>query len=132
MKHMLMGFLETLEYLARDSTFKPKRSIYLALGHDEEIGGMEGAKHIAAYLKDHVQKKSISPMFEFMWDEGLFIIENALSNLQTPPIAFICCSEKGSINVKLEVNVNPGHSSSPPSETAIGILSKAIVKLECK
>jgi len=39
-------------------------------------------------------------------------------------------SEKGYLSLKLTAAVEGGHSSMPPQETAIGILSKAIVNLE--
>lgn len=35
-------------------------------------------------------------------------------------------SEKGSINLRLQVNMSPGHSSAPPKETTIGILAAAV------
>lgn len=42
----------------------------------------------------------------------------------------LCCriavSEKGGINLRLQVNMTPGHSSAPPKETSIGILAAAI------
>jgi carboxypeptidase PM20D1 len=40
--------------------------------------------------------------------------------------------EKGFIDVSLTVTGDPGHSSSPPKETTIGILAKAITNLEEK
>ena len=36
--------------------------------------------------------------------------------------------EKGFIDVSLTVNGDPGHSSSPPKETTIGILGQLIYK----
>ena len=38
MKQSLVAIMEAVEYLV-GSDFKPKRTIYLAFGHDEEIGG---------------------------------------------------------------------------------------------
>lgn len=42
----------------------------------------------------------------------------------------IAVSEKGSINLRLQVNMTPGHSSAPPKETSIGVLAAAISRLE--
>ena len=39
-------------------------------------------------------------------------------------------TEKGYLTLELEVNGTPGHSSVPPKETAIGILSRAVSALE--
>lgn len=103
--------------------FKPKRTIYFAFGHDEEIGGHEGAKKIALYLKEHdIQLDSVL-------DEGLFILDNQLPGI-SKPIAFVGIAEKGYVDVELTVRSEGGHSSKPPSETTIGILSKAIYTIE--
>lgn len=45
----------------------------------------------------------------------------------------VCVAEKGSVSVELSVDVGDegaGHASTPPTESAIGILSAAIAKLE--
>ena len=39
---MMMHALEGL--LARPQGFRPKRALFLAVGHDEEVGGSLGAK----------------------------------------------------------------------------------------
>jgi carboxypeptidase PM20D1 len=45
-KGNLYSMLEAAEKLAREG-FKPKRTIYFAFGHDEEVSGQRGAKAIA-------------------------------------------------------------------------------------
>ncbi|MAA55354.1 MAG: peptidase M20, partial [Porticoccaceae bacterium] len=42
-KGAAMSTLEAVELLLSNG-FKPKRSIYLAFGHDEEVGGSRGAQ----------------------------------------------------------------------------------------
>src|SRR5258708_18634364 len=49
-KGNLMSVLEAVESLAAPG-FKPRRTIYLAFGHDEENGGAEGASAIASLFK---------------------------------------------------------------------------------
>ncbi|KIK13509.1 hypothetical protein PISMIDRAFT_17926 [Pisolithus microcarpus 441] len=39
-------------------------------------------------------------------------------------------TEKGSVNVCIEVNTPGGHSSLPPTHTSIGILAELLVKIE--
>lgn len=39
-------------------------------------------------------------------------------------------SEKGTVTLELSVTGNPGHSSFPPAESAIGILAAAVARLE--
>lgn len=53
--------MEAVEHLIKRN-FKPTRTVYLAYGHDEEIGGKDGAKQ--------VRLKSKIILIKFAW-EGL-------------------------------------------------------------
>ena len=44
-KLALFGILEALEHSVKKG-IRPKRTFYLAFGHDEEVGGSNGAKHL--------------------------------------------------------------------------------------
>ena len=55
-KHNLIGQMGAVERLL-ESGFKPSRTVYLAFGHDEEVSGHDGAKHIAEHMKKEVGKK---------------------------------------------------------------------------
>ena len=55
MKHALFGILEALENLV-ESGQRPERSFYLAFGHDEEVGGIQGAGHIAKHIQDSLRQ----------------------------------------------------------------------------
>jgi carboxypeptidase PM20D1 len=46
------------------------------------------------------------------------------------PVALVGVSEKGYLTVEFTVNSQPGHSSTPPPQTAIGILARALARLE--
>lgn len=116
------GILEAAEMLAR-SRYRPKRSLYLAFGHDEELGGPEGARKIGALL----QTRKVA--FEFILDEGLAITEGIFPGM-TLPVAMLGVAEKGYVSLELMATAEGGHSSMPPKETAIGILSAAIKNLE--
>lgn len=118
----VIGILETVEQLLKEN-FKPKRTIYLAFGHDEEIGGENGAKKIAEYL----EAQNVNA--EFVLDEGMIITKGIVPGIK-PNVALIGISEKGYMSAELSVEMDGGHSSMPPKETAIGILSSAIVKVE--
>ncbi|MEL6862961.1 MAG: M20 family peptidase [Bacteroidota bacterium] len=119
----MLGVLEAFESLLRQN-YQPERSIYLACGHDEEVGGREGAMAIARWFR----QQDIE--FEYILDEGGVILEKALPGLEAP-LALIGTCEKGFTTLSLSVNLEKGgHSSMPPSETAIGIISKAIAQLE--
>jgi len=121
-KSGVIGILEAVEYLLREG-FQPERTVYLGFGHDEEIGGKKGAVAIATLLK------SRDIALGSLLDEGGSVIEGFLPGVEQPA-GVVGISEKGYLSLKLLVEVIGGHSSMPPQETAIGILSKAITKLE--
>lgn len=118
----VLALLEAVELLVHEG-FAPERTIYLAFGHDEEIGGRRGAAQIAARL----QSRGVE--LEYVLDEGGAIVENIVPGLAAP-IAFIGIAEKGYVSLELQVASEGGHSSMPPEHTAIGILSAAIHRLE--
>jgi carboxypeptidase PM20D1 len=123
-KNGVIGIFEAVEYLIKHD-FEPERTVYLGFGHDEEIGGKNGAAAIAALLESRgVELASLL-------DEGGTVIDAFLPGVETP-VGAIGISEKGYLSLKLSVSVDGGHSSMPPQETAIGILSKAISNLEAK
>ncbi|XP_022797505.1 N-fatty-acyl-amino acid synthase/hydrolase PM20D1.2-like [Stylophora pistillata] len=121
-KNGVMGSLEALNFLLKQG-HQPQRSFFLAFGHDEEVLGIDGAKQIAVYLRSQGVK------LEFLVDEGTVIVKDALPGLKMP-YALIGVAEKGYIMAELSVQTSAGHSSMPPRQTSIGILSNAVVKLE--
>ncbi|GAB5415187.1 MAG: M20 family peptidase [Congregibacter sp.] len=123
-KVTVYALLEAMEMLLAEG-LQPQRSIYFAFGHDEEVGGPEGAAAIAKYLKDEGLE------FEFVLDEGGAITEGVVDQVDAP-VAMVGIAEKGFVNLRLTVNAPGGHSSQPPDHTAAGILSQAIVNLEAR
>jgi len=121
-KGNLYSMLEAAEQMAKDG-FRPKRTIYFAFGHDEEVSGMRGAKAIAALLA------SRGVRLDFVLDEGLLITDGILKGLDRPA-ALIGVAEKGYATLVLTARATPGHSSMPPRETAIGMMSAALARLE--
>ncbi len=122
MKSILMASMEAVEGLI-ESGFKPRRTLYLAFGHDEELGGSRGGKAIAALLKSRGVQLATTV------DEGLMIAGKGVSPLDKP-LAVIGLSEKGGVTLKLSVEHEGGHSSMPPPRTTVGILSRAVHRLE--
>ncbi|XP_008821523.1 N-fatty-acyl-amino acid synthase/hydrolase PM20D1 [Nannospalax galili] len=121
-KNSVMAILQAVELLLIRN-YSPRRTFFIALGHDEEVSGTKGAQKISALL----QARGIQ--LAFLVDEGSFIFEHFIPSLKKP-IAMISVSEKGALDLMLQVNMTPGHSSAPPKETSIGILSAAINRLE--
>ena len=121
-KGNLLSILEAVELLtAKD--FKPRQTVYLAFGHDEEIGGDQGARAIATLLK------SRGVRLDFALDEGLLITEGIIKGIDHP-IALIGIAEKGAATISLTVAGASGHSSMPSRTSSIGTLSRALAKIE--
>lgn len=118
----LIGAMEALERLLQNG-FSPKRDIYFAFGHDEEIGGQEGALRIA----EHFAQQRLR--FAFVLDEGGCVAVNVLSGIEAP-VAFVGVGEKGYANIQLSVTKDGGHSSMPAAHTSLGILAQAICRVE--
>jgi carboxypeptidase PM20D1 len=116
----LIGIMEGVEKLLKEN-FQPKRTVYLAFGHDEEIGGT-GAQAIAAELK------SQNVNADLVIDEGGIVTMDKVPGM-TKPVALVGTSEKGYLSLELKVEKNGGHSSMPEKETALDILTKAVVTL---
>ena len=121
-KASLIALLEAVELLLEES-FKPSQTIYLAFGHDEEVGGSKGAAEIVKYLKS----KDVQAVMTL--DEGGFLAENVVPGIDKP-IAMVNLAEKGFASFNLIVKTQGGHSSQPPKENTIGMLAQAIVNLE--
>jgi carboxypeptidase PM20D1 len=121
-KACLAAILEAVEKLVGEG-FRPRRTIYLAFGHDEEVGGQEGARAVAELLGS----RGIRP--EMVLDEGGVVIQSGALPIARP-VALVGVAEKGYLSLELTVQTEGGHSSAPPAHTAVGILSAAITNLE--
>ena len=118
----ITGALEAMEILL-ESGFKPRRTLYFAFGHDEEVGGVQGAAKISRLLQSRGVK------LELVLDEGgAIMVDDSLGF--DKPMALIGIAEKGYASVELSINTPGGHSSMPPNHTSIGLLSTAIHRLE--
>lgn len=118
----VVGLLEAATILMQEE-FAPRRDVYFAFGHDEEVGGKKGAVAMAEYFAEQGIK------FEFVLDEGLVVLKEALDGLE-PPLAMIGIAEKGFANLQLSISLEAGgHSSMPPANTAIGMLANAVAAL---
>ena len=120
-KGPLIGILEAVEGLVEEG-FRPKRTLHLAFGHDEEVSGEEGAQAIAQLLRSRGVEAAM------VLDEGGALAQNALAGIDQ--VALVGIAEKGSVSIALNVEAPGGHSSVPPRQTAVGILSRAIDQLE--
>ena len=121
-KGSVIGILEAVEHLVKDF-FEPERTLYLAFGHDEEIGGNQGARAISEALKARGVHLACAV------DKGGGIIQGMLPGVHVP-VAVVGIAEKGYLSLELSAESVGGHSSMPPSHTTIGTLAGAIQRLE--
>lgn len=118
-KGSLVALFEGIDALAA-SGFKPRRTIIIVSGHDEEVGG-SGAQAAAAALK----ARGVSA--EFVLDEGMVTVKDfALVNR---PVAIIGIAEKGYATLRVTAPAEGGHSSAPPEDTGVEVLAKAILAI---
>lgn len=124
-KHLVVAMLEAFELMLKNG-FRPKRGFYFVFGHDEEVGGGEGAQTVADVLGKRINDSHWDKL-EYILDEGLFITKTRFPGLDTD-IGLIGVAEKGYLTVKLSATGSVGHGSMPPHRTAIAKLGKAVAK----
>uniref|UniRef100_A0A1V1G1G3 Putative carboxypeptidase 7 n=1 Tax=Reticulitermes speratus TaxID=60591 RepID=A0A1V1G1G3_9NEOP len=122
-KSGVLGIMEAVEYVIQRG-HRPQRTFFMAFGHDEEISGNRGAQELAKALKARGVDR-----LDFVLDEGFPLTKNLIPGTDKH-IAMVGISEKGTATLELSVSGNPGHSSFPPPESAIGILAAAVARLE--
>ncbi len=121
-KGSLVAILEAIEHLVAGGA-QPRRTVYLAFGYDEEVGGRRGAARIAELLAS----RSVHP--EFVLDEGGALTTGLVTGISAP-VALVGIAEKGYVTVSLTAQAEGGHSSMPPPQTAVGILATGLTRLE--
>lgn len=121
-KFGVVGLLQAAEILLAQG-YAPKRTILFAFGHDEEVGGGEGAAKIAALLAERGVRA------EIVLDEGGSVVSGAIPGL-AQRVALVGTAEKGFLTLELTAKADGGHSSAPPDHTAIGMVSAAVAKIE--
>ncbi|MBA2761908.1 MAG: M20/M25/M40 family metallo-hydrolase, partial [Segetibacter sp.] len=91
-KGSMIALLEATEMLLKQGV-QPHRILYLVFGHDEELGGRQGAKAIAEVLAS----KGIK--LQFVLDEGGEITKNKVPGMEGKPVAVVGTAEKGYISL---------------------------------
>lgn len=114
----IMSAIETL----LEQGFQPERTVYLAFGHDEEVGGQDGNGAIAKQFADSGIRLAC------VLDEGGAILNDILPGCPHP-IAFVGLAEKRHSNLTLVAYGEGGHGSMP-GRSAILNLAEAIHKID--
>ncbi len=118
-KGSLIALMEAGEALAAQG-FKPKRTILVVSGQDEEMGGT-GAQAAAQALK----ARGVHALFAL--DEGQAVVSDF--PITHRPVAVIGISEKGYATLKIVARGAGGHSSAPPKDTAATTVARAVAAI---
>ena len=121
-KGSMIAIFEAVESLLAEG-HRPSSTVYLAFGHDEEIGGTAGAGVVAATLEERGVHLS------FVLDEGGAVARDFFGGAEGV-LALLGVAEKGYLNVELRATATGGHSSVPPQHTAVGLISRAVAAIE--
>ena len=117
-----MAILEAVEILLSLGA-RPRPTILLAFGHDEEIGGVAGAARIAEHLKSHGIR------VKYALDEGSVITRGIIPGLRFA--RGLDRHRRKRVRQHRAGGESPGgHSSMPPPQTAAGIIAAAVTALE--
>lgn len=119
-KDSLVGILEAAEALLKQG-WSPNRTIILSFGFDEEISGFRGAKILSETLEQRYGTNGVLMIV----DEGF-----GMPELHGSLIGSLAVSEKGYLDITVDLNTPGGHSSVPPDHTGIGIMSRLVKYLE--
>ena len=120
-KGALVVMLEALESLLAEG-WAPERDVYVLLRADEESYGSCAVEAAALFAE-----RGITPWL--VLDEGGAVATGAFPGL-SGEAAVIGVSEKGIVDLRLTVEGLGGHASTPPRESAPGILAKALTRIE--
>lgn len=120
-KGYLISIIESVDLLIK-SGFKPRRTVILAFGCDEEISGEACGRPISNLLHEKYGDNGIY----LIMDEGSVGIQKEFDQ----SFAMVSVSEKGYIDVGINVTSTGGHASNPPDHNVIGILSEIIMAIE--
>ncbi|KAG0679921.1 hypothetical protein C6P40_005071 [Pichia californica] len=118
-KNLVIGNMEGVEELIKVG-FKPRRTVILSYGFDEEITGIRNKN--AEFIESIYGKKSIYAVM----DEGGV----SLSQVGDSTMAIVGTGEKGYLDLSLAIQKKGGHSSIPQDHTAIGMMGDLIVQIE--
>ena len=126
-KFTAVSILEAINQLLIQGV-SPKRTVIVAIGHDEEVGGF-GARSMAEELKS----KGIRP--SLVLDEGGFVVMDKADSMARvglqSPFALVATGEKVAMNWKITVRGSGGHASLPDTGSGTMVASRlaAIVSM---
>jgi acetylornithine deacetylase/succinyl-diaminopimelate desuccinylase-like protein len=136
--------------------FSPRRTLFIALGHDEEVGGALGARAMAREIEGRLVARMrrlkgselskqeqgkqplpppLPPRLAFALDEGGVVLPDGLPSLLNVPVVAVATAEKGYASLRLDIRGNGGHSAMPPlapAATAATALAKVAAAADAR
>lgn len=116
------GLFEATEQLLA-AGHQPRRTMYFAFGHDDDLLGNQGAAVIGRLLEAR------GVVAEFVLEEGGMLVGGDMSGFPFP-IAQLAVAEKGYLTVWIEATGAPGHSSMAPERSAIEEVAEALSRIK--
>lgn len=113
--------LEAAEQLLAEG-FTPAHDLYFAFSGEEEIAGPS-----ASDIVNELQRRGVEPAF--VLDEGGAVVTGVFPGVDAP-CALIGTSEKGQMQLFLDMKSEGGHASAPPRSTIAGRLARAVTRIE--
>ena len=125
MKNHLIAIMESVETLISEG-YSPERDVYICFGHDEEV--MSATESGARTIVRTLQERGVT--LDSVLDDGGAILPVNIKGVMNKYLAGIGVAEKGHADFEITVSAKGGHSSQPPKHSALGKLSKVVLKLE--
>jgi carboxypeptidase PM20D1 len=120
-KGTLCAALEAAETLLAQG-FLPAQDIYFSFCGDEETDSTD-----APAIVETLQSRGVRPAL--VLDEGGAVVQNIFPGVKMPA-AVIGTAEKGMVNVTFSVSGMGGHASAPPLRSPVGVLARAVTRVE--
>lgn len=122
-KGRVVAHLAAVEALLAAGVERPRRTVFLAYGHDEEIGGAAGARAIAAEIERRLAGRRIAALV----DEGGAVASGAVPGMGSLEGAMVGVAEKGVCSVTLRASSMGGHAAWPPlGGTPVTAVARAV------
>lgn len=119
-KSLLISLLESVELLIEQG-FKPRRTIILSLGADEEAIG----RSLYLLSRRILEKYGEDSIYQIIDEGGSGFEERGGRNYLG-----VNTGEKGYLDAQIELFTPGGHSSVPPDHTSIGIMAELVHEIE--